>query len=64
LSASTIFVVEPDGAYAKRVAVKYGRQSGALMEILSGLSPGDRVIIADMSHSSDATAFDRSRVSR
>jgi multidrug efflux pump subunit AcrA (membrane-fusion protein) len=46
---STIFVIEPDGAYAKRVAVKYGRQSGALMEILSGLSPGDRVIVTDMS---------------
>lgn len=46
---STIFVFEPGGASVKRVAVKYGRQSGSMMEILSGLSPGDRVIVTDMS---------------
>ncbi len=46
---STIFLLEPDGQYAKRVPVRYGRQAGALMEIISGLSPGDRVIVSDMS---------------
>ena len=46
---STIFLLEPDGEHAKRVKVRYGRQSGALMEIISGLSPGDRVIVTDMS---------------
>lgn len=46
---TTIFVIEPDGEHARRVTVKYGRLSGALMEILSGLSPGDRVIVTDTS---------------
>lgn len=46
---SIIFLLEPDGEHAKRVKVKYGRQSGSLMEIISGLSPGDRVIVTDMS---------------
>ena len=48
-SDSTIFRLDPDGQHATRVAVKYGRQSGALMEILAGLSPGDKVIVSDMS---------------
>jgi multidrug efflux pump subunit AcrA (membrane-fusion protein) len=46
---SIIFVVEPGDEYAKRVTVRYGRQSGAQMEIISGLAPGDRVIVTDMS---------------
>jgi hypothetical protein len=43
------FVVELGGDHARRVEVKYGRVSGALIEILSGLSEGDRVIVTDMS---------------
>ena len=46
---SIIFLIEPDGQHAKRVMVRYGRQSGSLMQIVSGLSPGDRVIVTDMS---------------
>lgn len=46
---SIIFLLEPDGEHAKRIKVRYGQQSGALMEIVSGLSPGDRVIVTDMS---------------
>ena len=46
---SIIFLLAPDGEHAKRVKVRYGQQSGALMEIISGLSPGDRVIVTDMS---------------
>jgi len=46
---SIIFLIEPDGEHAKRVKVRYGQQSGSLMEIISGLSPGDRVIVTDMS---------------
>ena len=46
---STIFVIEPDGEHARRVAVKYGRQSGSLIEVLAGLTPGDRVIVTDTS---------------
>jgi HlyD family secretion protein len=48
-SDSIIFVIEAGDEYAKRVTVRYGRQSGAQMEIISGLSPGDRVIVTDMS---------------
>lgn len=46
---STVFVLEAGDAYAKRITVRYGRQSGAQMEIISGLVPGDRVIVTDMS---------------
>jgi HlyD family secretion protein len=46
---SSIFLIEPGDEYAKRVPVRYGRQSGAQMEIISGLIPGDRVIVTDMS---------------
>jgi multidrug efflux pump subunit AcrA (membrane-fusion protein) len=47
-STSTIFVLEPDGQHAKRVSVSYGRLSGSQLEILSGLAPGDRVIVTDL----------------
>jgi HlyD family secretion protein len=43
------FVIDPDGTSATRVRVQYGRQSGPLIEIISGLSPGDRVIVTDTS---------------
>ena len=43
-----IFLIEPDGQHAKRVPVHYGRISGPQIEIVSGLSPGDRVIVTDM----------------
>jgi HlyD family secretion protein len=46
---SVIFLIEPGDEYAKRVTVRYGRQSGAQMEIINGLVPGDRVIVTDMS---------------
>src|ERR1051326_9184048 len=36
-----LFVLEPNGEFAKRAAVRFGRQSGALIQIVSGLSPGD-----------------------
>jgi hypothetical protein len=46
---ATIFLIEADNQHAKRVMVRYGRQSGPIMEIISGLSPGDRVIVTNMS---------------
>lgn len=42
-----LFVVEPNGEFAKRTSVRFGRQSGALIQILSGLAPGDSVIVTD-----------------
>jgi len=47
-TATTIFVIEPDGQHAKRVSVVYGRLSGSRLEIVSGLAPGDRVIVTDL----------------
>ena len=44
-----LFVLEPNGEFAKRATVRFGRQSGALIQIVSGLSPGDMVIVTDTS---------------
>lgn len=45
----SIFKITPDGQYASRVQVKLGRASVNTIEILSGLRPGDQVILSDMS---------------
>jgi len=44
-----IFKLDADGSYASRVQVKLGRSSVNTIEIVSGLVPGDRVILSDMS---------------
>jgi multidrug efflux pump subunit AcrA (membrane-fusion protein) len=44
-----LFKLEPDGHSAKKVAVQFGAASVQLIEIKSGLKPGDKVIISDMS---------------
>jgi len=49
-SEANVFLIEPDGQHAKRVAIRYGRISGPQIEIVSGISPGDRVIVTDMSN--------------
>jgi HlyD family secretion protein len=48
-SKVTIFKLEPDGVYANRVQVELGRSSVNTIEIVSGLQPGDQVILSDMS---------------
>lgn len=48
-SQVTIFKLDPDGTYANRVQVKFGRSSVNTVEIITGLLPGDRVILSDMS---------------
>lgn len=47
-SKVALFKLEPDGHSAKRVAVQLGAASVNLIEIKSGLQPGDKVIISDM----------------
>jgi len=39
--------VETNGEFAKRTTVRFGRQSGALIQIVSGLKPNDMVIVTD-----------------
>jgi len=44
-----LFKLEPDGHTAKKVPVQFGAASVSLIEIKSGLHPGDKVILSDMS---------------
>jgi HlyD family secretion protein len=48
-STVTLFKLEPDGKYANKVKVTFGRSSVNTIEIKSGLQVGDRVILSDMS---------------
>jgi HlyD family secretion protein len=48
-SEMALFVIDQDGQFARRTKVRFGVQSGPLIEIISGLSPGDRVIVTDTS---------------
>ena len=51
-STVSLFRVEPDGKTAVRVRVEFGRSSVSIIEVVRGLSVGDRVILSDM------TAYD------
>ncbi len=44
-----LFKLEPDGHSAKKVRVEFGTASVNRIEIKSGLQPGDKVIVSDMS---------------
>lgn len=44
----SLFRLTPDGREAVRVQVKIGKVSVSTVEILSGLNPGDQVILSDM----------------
>jgi len=44
-----LFVIEPGHDFARRAQVRFGRESGALIQIVSGLQPGDMVIVTDTS---------------
>ncbi|HUB78374.1 MAG TPA: HlyD family efflux transporter periplasmic adaptor subunit [Bryobacteraceae bacterium] len=48
-STVTLFKIEPDGKYANKVKVSFGRSSVNTIEIKDGLQVGDRVILSDMS---------------
>jgi multidrug efflux pump subunit AcrA (membrane-fusion protein) len=54
-----IFRLDDEGKGASRVQVKLGRASVNSVEILSGLQPGDKVILSDMSQ---WDAFNRIRL--
>jgi HlyD family secretion protein len=44
-----LFKIEPDGKFAKKVKVTFGRSSVNTIEVKDGLNAGDRVILSDMS---------------
>jgi HlyD family secretion protein len=48
-STVTLFKLEPDGKYANKIKVSFGRSSVNTIEIKDGLRVGDRVILSDMS---------------
>jgi len=48
-STVSMFRLEPSGSEARRVSVRLGRGSANTVEILSGLRPGDVVVLSDMS---------------
>ena len=48
-SDGALFKLDPDGSQAIRVKVQYGRSSVNAIQILSGLTPGDKVILSDAS---------------
>jgi HlyD family secretion protein len=58
-SVITVFKVDPDASTANRVQVKLGRSSVNSIEVISGLSVGDSVILSDMSQ---WDGFDRVRL--
>jgi HlyD family secretion protein len=48
-STVQLFKLEPDGKYANKVKVTFGRSSVNTIEVKDGLRVGDRVILSDMS---------------
>jgi HlyD family secretion protein len=56
---SSVFVVDEDGVLLRRVPVGYGRASSSVIQIVSGVSAGDRIIVSDMRA---WDAFDRLRL--
>ena len=45
---SSAFRLDEDGVQLRRRTVTYGRALGSLIQIDSGLAPGDRIVVSDM----------------
>ena len=58
-ATSSVFVLGEDGVLLRRVQVQYGRASHSLIQIVSGVSHGDRIVVSDMGA---WDAFDRLRL--
>jgi HlyD family secretion protein len=56
-SSVQLFKIEPDGKYANKVKVAFGRSSVNTIEIKRRLQVGDRVILSDMSNSISTTGL-------
>lgn len=46
---ATIYKLEPDGKQAVRTKVRFGKSSVNVIQVLTGLQPGDKVILSDTS---------------
>jgi hypothetical protein len=46
-TVSSVFVVEPDGEL-RRALVWYGQASTSSIEVVSGVSAGERIVVSDM----------------
>lgn len=55
---TTVFRLTPDSAAAERVKVRLGRGSVDRIEVLSGLEPGDRIVVSDISGFDDVDGFE------
>lgn len=47
-SVSSVFRLGPEHGYAERRRVEFGRGSSAQIEVLEGLSPGDEIVVSDI----------------
>jgi HlyD family secretion protein len=57
MSASSVFLMDKNGNIATRVPVNYGKASVSQIEVVSGLKPGDSVILSDTSRWENAKAL-------
>ena len=55
---TTVFRVGADSSSAERVKVRLGRGSVDRIEVLSGLEPGDRIVVSDISGFDDVDCFE------
>ena len=58
---SWVFVVTPDGRGAERRNVRLGRRNSDFIEVLDGLSPGERVITSPYTGYTDKSRLDLAR---
>lgn len=55
---TTVFRLAADSASAERVKVRLGRGSVDRIEVVSGLEPGDRIVVSDISGLDDVDCFE------
>jgi hypothetical protein len=58
-SEASVFRLDDDGARAERISAKFGKASVNEIHVVSGLAPGDRIIVSDISRWS---AYDELRI--
>jgi hypothetical protein len=46
---SSVFALDADGVRLRRITIEYGSAASSLIQIVSGVSAGDRIIVSDMS---------------